>query len=276
MSLRARESKGRESWGPYGQWEVAERYVIQDGEHIVPDGRLAGTRYYHPVLAPELPARLGEVRDEPTLLSFAARWGLLGIDSILGEEGRQNEIGPGDPLWWVFLHAETVRIVLSLIEARKSMREDSIGNRIRRLMARKGGKLEYGSGPDGRTLPIASEFIEEAPIEASGDIVRTLINANIKYLHPVLVEDSADPSALDHVYTFGSLVPVIYGHLMEAAEGRRDFYRCQHCGKWQHFEPHRRGPKPRYCPPDIDWMESKCSRLARYHKSKNLSSKRIK
>ena len=272
MSLQARETKiGEDSRsGPIGEWEVAERYGVQEGL-IVPGGQLGRRRFYYPVYHPELAPQLAKVEDEATALTFVQEWGLLGFNRLHDEwhRGQTTLDRYGDPLDWIRTHASAVGTLLKLIAIRREWEpEDAITVYLNTVLEANQGGIPLGQGYRSGVWEINVRFVEERPIEAATAVVKQLINPNVHYLQPALIEDADHPGQLVRRYTFGALLPVIYGHLMEAAEGRRHFYQCEyrHCGIWWPVDEEQRGPRRRYCPTDAG--ESRCSRSERYYREK--------
>ena len=69
------------------------------------------------------------------------------------------------------------------------------------------------------------------------------------------------------VYDAPCMLPVNYGHLKEAALGRREYYQCSHryCDKWWPIPQVRRGPRSRYCLPQSEDKEGLCCMKERYY-----------
>ncbi|HEX9429191.1 MAG TPA: hypothetical protein VF944_02345, partial [Candidatus Bathyarchaeia archaeon] len=91
-------------------WEVAEEYEITGG---VLRGKGPSRRMYFPMMHPEIPGEVAKLRreDEAGVLEFARAYGSLGFSGLVPAERRCG----GDPLPWIWAHAETLHIGLQLI-----------------------------------------------------------------------------------------------------------------------------------------------------------------
>ena len=124
------------SRGSDGQWRVLRQYCIDDGilreGQVWPGGRSVQGPicYYYPFAHPELVTNVASLKkgDERAVLDFACQWGLQGYDDLIlyhpgwlepDDKGelvtRTEERKGGDPLPWIWAHAETVRRILRLI-----------------------------------------------------------------------------------------------------------------------------------------------------------------
>lgn len=296
MSLQTRETylEPAERGGPAGGWEVYEDYEVREwtefmeggtvfspmplGKREGPEGKYLSevgnphrARVYYPVYHPELPARLARVKDEATALAFVKEWGLLGLSRV--DELWERPEFPIDPefddLKRVYSHAATIGVVLKLLSL---LREDEPEAAIRKYLVSLTDDsqvcIPYEIGPYSNELDLAMEGIEKQPIREATWVVTSLINPNVRFLQPTLIQDRDQPGRVARLYTFQALLPVVYGHLMEAAEGRQGYYQCEYrnCEEWHPFVGVGRGPKRRYCPPLTKGSESRCSHLERYYR----------
>jgi hypothetical protein len=94
---------------PFGWRRSAEPFINEQGDLC--ESLTLGDIYW-PTDYPNLPNVLSKVRDERTALRFAGKFGLLGYYGLAPSEERD-----GDPLRWVLLQAQTVRLVGELLEA---------------------------------------------------------------------------------------------------------------------------------------------------------------
>src|SRR5215471_7867219 len=93
---------------------VFDDYGIDEGM-IIPHGTIR-TRY-HPETCPELPQQLARVSrgDTAAALAFVRTYGLLGYAQVAAAVGHHaHRDTPGDPLSWIWAHAETVALCLLL------------------------------------------------------------------------------------------------------------------------------------------------------------------
>jgi hypothetical protein len=276
MPLSQREIRIGGTSPGIGQWEVAERYVVRDGM-IIPSGRLDHRRYYYPILINDLPLHLAEVEDEASALEFVHQWGMLGrselyAHDVRGDMDRLLNYPYGDPLEWVYAHAETVRMLRNLVVFRDERKLDQIAAYLKE-MKKTHRAIPYGAGHEIRFLPMPIlDAIERHAMHVSADVIQNLLSPNTCYLE--LAAAANDVGELEYLFHFNALLPVIYGHVLDAAVGRIQYYQCQHrnCQRWNVLKKNGPGPKPRYCPPDVEGMESQCSRRERYYRNKKEAS----
>ena len=93
---------------------VFDDYTIAEGM-VVPQGALR--RRYHPETCPTLPQQLARLArgDTIAVLAFVRTYGLLGYAALAAAVGRGAPSDTaGDPLGWIWAHAETVALCLHL------------------------------------------------------------------------------------------------------------------------------------------------------------------
>ena len=93
---------------------VFDDYTIAEGM-VIPQGALR--RRYHPETCPTLPQQLARLTrgDTPAVLAFVRTYGLLGYAALAAAVGRgAPSDAAGDPLGWIWAHAETVALCLHL------------------------------------------------------------------------------------------------------------------------------------------------------------------
>jgi hypothetical protein len=116
------------------QREFAQFWPVYEGYEII-DGRLCyqGERKYSyaPMVHEELPSELAKLTrgDEAGVLAFARVYGSLGYKEFVPFVTRLAYVG--DPLSWIWAHAETIRLCLLLS---KALQDDDLStlNRILR------------------------------------------------------------------------------------------------------------------------------------------------
>src|SRR3989442_870349 len=93
---------------------VFEDYATYEGM-VIPQGAIRAR--YCPETCPELPQKLARLSrgDTAAALAFVRTYGLLGYAQLAAAVGRSNHShAPGDPLAWIWAHAETVALCLLL------------------------------------------------------------------------------------------------------------------------------------------------------------------
>jgi hypothetical protein len=91
---------------------VCDDYIIVDGM-VIPQGPIR--THYRPETCPELPQQLARVArgDTAVALAFVRTYGLLGYAQLAAAVGRgPDSPGAGDPLTWIWAHADTVALCL--------------------------------------------------------------------------------------------------------------------------------------------------------------------
>ncbi len=128
------EAKSRGSESP---WLVHKNYrvdgsILKEGHDWSSGFKMTpgSPEYYYPAAHPEIVPAVASLTkgNETAVLEFAHLWGLLGRDvlvrhhpGLLGHHdtservAREEEEKGGDPLSWIWAHAETVRRILQLI-----------------------------------------------------------------------------------------------------------------------------------------------------------------
>ena len=112
---------------PYAQ-RVFAAYEVDSG-FVRPRGE--SVRWYFPMTAAAAVGELARVgpRNERDTLRFVRRWGLLGWHGIKHGEGGGAD-GGGDPLPWLWAHANGVRVALDLCRLLRRDNDDAIAGYI--------------------------------------------------------------------------------------------------------------------------------------------------
>src|SRR5262249_26273827 len=107
-------------------WGVHEDYAIVD-EVLEPRGAIS--RSYAPSVHPELPQELAKLRRGKAreARDFARQYGLLGYGALVGHQGA------GEPLLWIWSHAETLRLCLSLTDLMQKQEVGEIREKLHAL-----------------------------------------------------------------------------------------------------------------------------------------------
>lgn len=202
-------------------WSVARAYKIQDGVLIRGKGELSP---YAPILYRELPSEISKLQqgDETGLLNFVNSYGELGYRFF---KNCPNKDFGGDPISWIFAHAQTIRLCLELINALKNMNEQLINDvlRSKEYQGESPEWIKYALGP---TEDEQIELVHESLINQAEGFLSHIINNNIKSIHRKLVFENDVPQAR---FTFSALVEVAYWQLLDTYVGGC-LKRCEACG----------------------------------------------
>jgi hypothetical protein len=264
------ELQSAELGGSSQLWEVSEAYSVENGV-VVATGKRAH-RSYAPLAHRELPGRLAEVSGETEAIEFCRRWGLLGYARLyLRQSGVAQKraraflsnMGWGDPLEWMYAHARTVRMLLELIRQRKDTSSAGLKSSIDSIVT-EGSMFSYAQLHE--TDKSVGLFGLENPLDVAAHIVVSVINQNLVPIHRrYQAASSPAPGTVVRNDSYGTLLVAVYAHLADAMDGHAEYYQCgyRRCVRWWPREEEVRGPKRRYCPPDIPGAESRCSRKER-------------
>jgi len=260
---------------------VAEHYEIRDGFLLERDGPYGGrTRLYNPFEFPELPGRLAETAhgDETSALEFAHKWGVLGYkelkehsrfradDVFYGDVMESGETLVGDPLGWIWDHVRAARMALNLVRLLNEGRPDKTEDYLKSISD--DGELMYVAGVEFQGRPFGFGSFD-VPLRRARWFLMHILNENMgDYLSPQYAPGPNETLVRSH--SAPALLPVIYAHIGDAAEGKLGYYQCarRDCDKWSHTYRESRGPKRRFCPPEQGESDSLCARMERYYKSR--------
>jgi hypothetical protein len=267
------DSRGR---GFTDLWPVAPDYQIKDGQ-ICPrvDGQFIqwgtfhsfkGCQTYLPMTRIELPGELAKMARgrESDVLDFVRRYGLLGYarawripEEVVGArlcEGGHAEAAPqlrGDPLPWVWAHAQTVQLVLDLmgrLDNSAALRafmdtlktQEDPGTYAYRVARR--GYLH--------PMPILSRQRGERQRDTALHIIETILNLNLTGVSRVLLVEHQDKGQPGFTSLFEprNLIDSAYWQLADAAIGGW-VRRCANPRCASFFVA--KSQKVKYCPPPI-------------------------
>lgn len=279
---------------------------VHEDYHIV-EGRLGPkshtrVRKYAPALYPELPGELAKLQwgDVDAVLKFARVYGTLGYRAFIPLEVwvRGGTIPIGDPLLWIWAHADTVKICLELSYLLQEGDAASLRSYLQSLRITDQDIEERCDASFKETLRATPAFERwwehennwpSAVVATRGAITlmrwggpalklrtndevnaltrqirRSLINENIAGIHRVLLDDGRKDGLF---WEFGALIEMVYWHVANAVDGRQ-FKRCEadNCGAL--FV--QTDPRQHFCPPMFGRKgESRCAVRHRVHKHRS-------
>lgn len=268
--------------------EVGEDYVVEDGRLVQIGTELARSRFYYPLAHPNVLTDFAKLEkdDWQSVAIFARRWGHLRHYSRSPKTIREKKIS-GDTLEFVWRQAGQVKDLLNLIHLRKNRDSRQLRKALDELVEVSEpdmkwleyidlqGEMRYFSrlktyiilvreseaevhpeyDPDDPTINAAHEYFEE--YQLSEALILEIINANLETVRVKLEGNRA--GQMVRSYGAGSLLAVIYLHLVDAALGEMPYLRCDYCGNF-YQQVHGR---QRYCPSLTPGKQSSCSLRAR-------------
>ncbi len=283
----------------YAEYEV---YDYMPGRKVLAPSREGREIHdYNPFILPGVVSAVARLQpgNERQAIAFAKRWGLLGFADILRHLGITTFLPDGDPLDWIWAHAEGIRTVLELRRLVVSGNSNAImefvdGLRISRepiqawLTARfpwLTGKLNLPSSlydlrllNEGTGLVLLlqgqRQYIAPTPLTLGTDedprllaqrILLTIVNPNLRGVSRQLRE-LPPPTTREISYSFDSLVSVVYWHLADLVGGGK-IQECLDCGT-PFVQTDKR---QRYCPPSPGSRESLCAMKFRQRKRRQMS-----
>ena len=272
-------------------WPVAPDYAVDDGR-LVGRGEVARGSTYMPVGHPNLLeefAKLGR-GDSAAVLDFARIRGSLGFPQTAALDDT-----PGDPLDWIWDHAEQVQIIISLLASRRSQNDDDLLKAISKVANAYAGddtfviefallngdfrkvvqNFTYGGHHLHLALPDLADIglpraVSALPNINMPSVPRKFQKGNGKYLllADVIVQEVINrnidcptkiimPEWGHHVrsYVYKNLMEVIYSHLADYANGEQVYVRCRFCGSY--FQ--QKHGRQVFCPPALAGKESLCA-----------------
>jgi len=297
-------------------WAEAEHrrstsVVVVYGDYEIEAGVLKPTvagwdsekREYFPIATPGVVGEVARLKpgDEKAALAFARRWGLLGYSDMIIKVsgGRVTHTPWGDPLLWIWAHANGIRAALGL---HRLLRKDDMAGiedylwRCRRskdasrahlqvdrlLQQGKITGLQPFIGPLFDVPPPTAHHADPALIcgsrhliggtrwhvRATDDLrsvafrmIQSIINPNLAGVYRQLSIPSLGDPRIEIMYGWDSLLSVVYWHLAEMVAGGR-VQECQECGM-PFLQKHGR---QRFCAPAPFYTESKCALKFRQRK----------
>ena len=261
------------------------------------DGRSIVQRYL-PMARPELPFEFAKLASgtDGAVLEFVRNYGLLGYREAAettlaiyrrfeflattpegdGEgEGEGEETTPplpnlehffdvaawhhGDPLSWIFSHADTVRFVLDLHGALKE--KDRLKVLLGKLATHRNDRyekmLEWKFAERGqldRQWMVIADPPDDDPVECARYIIAWIVNRNLRggVSRELLIDtDLQRPDrkrSVQSVFQAESLIDCIYWQLADAIVGQA-IRRCLFCGRFFSATTLKR----KYCPPPMGY-----------------------
>jgi hypothetical protein len=269
-------------------WPVFEDYdigrVTQDnalvGYIVLPRGKVV--RVYPPIVHRELPeefAKLYEGELKP-VRRFARTYGLLGYGDLT-EQSVQ-----GDPLPWIWRHAETVRLCLTLTHLLQAGDVAELREKLHTLQLAENDRPptleahwpmmrvairdtpEVWSWGEGNPATQAQRFAQEDTyvMHLARRMRNSLINANIARMYRWLPEQIADPERSS--FGFCALIEVVYWLLADTVD-HGHVKLCEACGApFVQTKSHQR-----FCPPRLRRKDSACAVRQRVRKYLNKTTR---
>jgi hypothetical protein len=272
MDIAAEELEATQSHGFRTLWAVYGDYAITGG--VLRRARDDIVGWYAPATHLEIPGELAKLTrgDEAAIIRFAKRYGQLGHDLLVHPE----EARGGDPVGWIWRHAETIKACLRLTHLLREEKITELGEYLRSLpstcvckwfsprpcikVGAKGGEVCLQIGYEAKNTASLARLVR-----------RDLINPNLDGIYPQLAEDRGQDQM---VFRFHALIEVAYWHLA-STDKRRRVLQCKDpkCGAL-FVQSHRR---QQHCPPQFRQKESSCAvrvRVAKLReKNKNKQPK---
>ena len=202
---------------------VFDDYTMHEGM-VIPSGTIR-TRY-HPETCPELPQQLARVSrgDTAAALAFVRTYGLLGYAQVAAAVGHQaHSDAPGDPLSWIWAHAETVALCLLLTYGLQTGDDATLQHGLRAVHL---PQPPHAEGGPRLIVPAVwdqprVQVCWPSPLHTPEDwrtyaraIRREILNAHLLGVRPQLVDGGAtdQPGC-----QFQALLAVVYWHLLQLA-----------------------------------------------------------
>lgn len=260
-------------------WPTYKKCIIQD-HRLRPniEDKDREISFYSPGGREELPNEIAKLErnDQVATLAFAHRYGLLGYSELSESKVQQPY---GDPLDWIWLHAETLALCLSLKEMLDGRATNSLN---RRLLDFPQGKADSSypapcvTFASRETLQQRTFFVPSGPSRAAvlqslaANILGAIVNANIERLHPVLTWSTKRQMFRQH-FRFTALIEVAYWHIANVLQGGK-VVRCAGAGCRGIFIQTDR--RQRFCPTGTK-QESTCAVRKRVQRKreKDLTAK---
>lgn len=263
--------------------------LTRSGPHAVDNGVVVQVNaptddeWYSPWEHKEIPTEFARLReaDERAVLDFVDRWGVLGylpmfvsqnineIDrlSVLRRNGRI-----GEPLWWIWNHARTIRLLFTLLANIWGRNEAALRAYLDEIMP--DGTLEFAYGVHRNQVMALSPQNLSGPLAEAATIVHGIITPNMDMLRPELMMFDSQTGELAWSHSTPALLPVVYAHIATAAVRSYGYYQCAYrlCDLMWPSEC-RQGPPRQYCPPDGTSSESRCSRKERYRREQETKKR---
>lgn len=242
------------------------------------------THIYTPASRAELPSAVAKLQrgDEAAIIRFAKIYGMFGFNEILPENSKLNATF-GDPLAWIWSHAETLRLCLDLKEMLDCERDDSLRNRLLSLTPSDMKhqkhpspflKFSAGAGVVQQFFsPVSKEDDKNVVRHLTGKILATIVSKNISGIFPEMAWLESRQTFAQYFHCT-ALIEMAYWHVANALRGVR-VRRCERPGCGGAFI--QTDGRQRFCPGDQDnKLESPCAVLARVQRFRQRIQARSK
>lgn len=253
-------------------WSVFSDYKVKDRRiQPKPKKQKEAPTFYVPAARTELPGEIAKLErnDIASVLKFARRYGSLGFSHLSPKEDKPY----GDPLQWVWLHADTLRLALTLKELIDHQKTDELKRLLFELSQGEDRSKEYPTPAVTYARLDKQQTIVFCPTSgASPDAVVqtlaanmlcTIVNNNIANLRPELTWRKINGTFQQH-FLFTGLIEVAYWHVANALQGGM-IKRCQRSGCGGLFI--QTDQRQRFCPTG-DKRESPCAVLDRVRRKR--------
>lgn len=230
-----------------------------------------GPHLYTPASRADLPSALAKLKrgDEAAIIRFARIYGMLGFYELLPEKAKLDHVY-GDPLEWIWSHADTLRLCLELKEMLDGERDDLLMKRLSSLTILDMTNRAYpcpflrfaaGVGTSKTQLfPVSGESRTSEIRNLAAKILETIVNRNISGIFPVMTWVAKRQSFVQFFHCT-ALVEMAYWHIANVLRGGR-VRRCERPGCGGSFI--QTDGRQRFCPGEQDGkQESPCAVLAR-------------
>ncbi|HBP90857.1 MAG TPA: hypothetical protein DD706_24585 [Nitrospiraceae bacterium] len=208
MQIAKKELQASREKGFITLWPVAAGYRIEDGVVIREGNPL---RRGYPLMShPELPAEISKLQrgDEMRLLHFLKIYGELGYVKFTD---RRNKKIKGDPIAWIWTHAQTLHFCLELLNGLKSKDKKLITTVLRagRYRGQTSEMILVAMGAKFKDLPILPKKLitEGGPLEYAEKLLCDLINSNLINVRPKIYREEEGPHLR---FTIGTLIEAAY------------------------------------------------------------------
>ncbi len=228
-------------WTVYGDYEISGGVLRRARDDVV--------GMYAPLVRREIPGELAKLTrgDEAAVVRFAQRYGQLGHDQLVAPE----EARGGDPVEWIWTHAETIKICLELTRLLKEDMREKVMPYLCSLPS--WPVMMFCAKGHESSLTIAYE--EKNAVSLARMVCRGLINPNIAGIYPELRQERAEDRIYFH---FHAPIEAAYWRLAIAINGG-NVKLCKECGSAFIQSDGRQ----QYCPPRFRQRESACAIRAR-------------
>lgn len=241
-----------------GEHVVWDRYGMVNGA-IRPIAPYKVRRMYPPMGTPQIVGELARVKlgDPSAALRFVRRWGILGYGALSygAPPAGNSEETPGDPLEWIWAHANGVRTALQVTKLMAKRDYDGLRELIDSVI-----KSTHGYAVREQIFPV---FLLEpagaisSPVAAhyaATLVLENIVNQNLRgvylqirdyvpYIADIAPARQLAASGYHLLYTWDALISVVYRHVADIVVGGQ-LRVCDLCGL-PFLQTHAR---QRFCP----------------------------